>query len=214
MGHDWLLPLYDTVTKVLRIESHHRDLIERAALASGQRLLEIGCGTGNLTVLIKKLHPRVEVVGIDPDPKALTRARRKAERAQVAVAFDPGFAEELPYPDGSFDRVVSAFMLHHLDPHTKEAALREVGRILKPGGSLHIVDFGGGTGQASGIGARLQRHSKQLEGNRGNRTTTLLAAAGLDDPAEVGHRNTIVGPVSHYRATAPTAAADTAGPSR
>jgi len=135
-GRDWLLVFYDPIAKLLRTESAHRELIEQARLGPGQRVLEIGCGTGNLTLLVKTLHPGVEVVGLDPDPKALARARRKAEGRRLAVTLDRGYSDELPYPDGSYDRVLSAFMLHHLSRDEKSRTLHQVRRVLRPGGSL------------------------------------------------------------------------------
>ena len=131
-GHDWLLPLYDPLQKLLGFESYHRQLVDQADMRPSHRVLEIGCGTGNLAILTKRLHPGAEVVGLDPDPKALARGRRKAERFALAVRLDRGFAEELPYPDASFDRVFSAFMFHHLESDEKEKTLHEARRVLKP----------------------------------------------------------------------------------
>jgi ubiquinone/menaquinone biosynthesis C-methylase UbiE len=91
---------------------------------------------------VKRLHPEAEVVGLDPDPKALARARRKTEAAGVAIRFDAGFANELPYPDASFDRVFSSLMFHHLEREAKLATLRELRRVIAPSGSLHLLDFG------------------------------------------------------------------------
>jgi SAM-dependent methyltransferase len=98
MGLDWLLPLYDPFTRLIGIEPAHRTLAEQAELESAQRVLEIGCGTGNLSLLLKRMHPQLEVVGLDPDPKALARARRKARGAGLALQLDRGFADQLPYP--------------------------------------------------------------------------------------------------------------------
>ena len=128
MGRDWLLPLYDPLTRALGIPAAHRRLVDQADPRPGQRVLEIGCGTGNLALLLKRLRPEVHIVGLDPDAKALARARRKAARRALAVQMDRGFAEELPYPDASFERVLSAFMFHHLDPADKRRALCEVTR--------------------------------------------------------------------------------------
>src|SRR5262249_23530709 len=69
MGLDWLLPLYDPFTRLIGIGSAHRKLAEQAELESAQRVLEIGCGTGNLSLLVKRMRPQLEVVGLDPDPK-------------------------------------------------------------------------------------------------------------------------------------------------
>ena len=79
-GHDWSLPLYDPIVKLLGGDASRRALLYQAALRPGQRVLDVGCGTGTLATLVKRLHPDVEVVGLDPDPKALARARRKAAR--------------------------------------------------------------------------------------------------------------------------------------
>src|SRR6266849_8894036 len=87
-GHDWSLPLYDPIVKLLGGDKIRRVLLDQASLQPGQRVLDIGCGTGTLAILSKRLHPDVEVVGIDPDPKALARARRKAAKAAVSIQFD------------------------------------------------------------------------------------------------------------------------------
>ena len=204
LGHDRLLPLYDPLQKVLGVASAHRPLVDQAEIRPGHRVLEIGCGTGNLAILIKRLHPGTQVVGLDPDPKALARARRKAEREALSVQLDLGFAEELPYPDGSFDRVFSAFMFHHLEADGKVKTLREVRRVLKPGGSLHLLDLGGAKMRSDGVMARLQHRSDRLRDNFGVRIPTLMRETGFMDPMEVAHRVTIfIGRVTYYRAIAP-----------
>jgi ubiquinone/menaquinone biosynthesis C-methylase UbiE len=140
-GRAWLLPLYDPLVKLFGGDRARMTLLERAELRPGHRVLDIGCGTGTLLALIKRLRPGVDAIGIDPDPKALARARSKADKLGLAIQFDRGFADALPYPDGSFDRVFSSFMLHHLDDPVKAATLREVRRVLSPSGSLHLLDF-------------------------------------------------------------------------
>src|SRR5262245_49456493 len=142
-GRDWLLPLFDPFSKLFGSEVAHRQLIAQAELQPGQHVLEIGCGTGSVLALVRSLHPSVYVVRLAPDPKALAGARRKVEQSGRAVQLDRGFADELPYPDQSYDRVLSAFMLHHLAREEKVRTLAEARRVLKPGGSLHIVDLGG-----------------------------------------------------------------------
>jgi len=201
-GHDWGLPLYDPFMKLFGGDSTRRALVEQAALRPGHRVLDVGCGTGTMAVLVKRLHPDVDVVGLDPDPKALARASRKAERAAVSIRFDRGFADELPYEDVSFDRVFSSFMLHHLESDAKAATLREVRRILRPGGSLHLLDFGGPKRHADGLLARLFHSSHRLEDNFDDRIVTLMSQAGLADSKEVGHRTMVFGPIAYYRASA------------
>src|SRR6516165_12517193 len=137
-GRDWALPLYDPFVKLLGGDAARAALLEQAALRAGHRVLDIGCGTGTLAVLIKRRYPEVEVVGLDPDPKALARAARKAQRAALSIQLDQGFSDELPYPEGSFDRVFSSFMFHHVRADQREKTLHEAWRVLRPGGSLHL----------------------------------------------------------------------------
>jgi cyclopropane fatty-acyl-phospholipid synthase-like methyltransferase len=202
-GRDWLLPLYDPVVKLMGGESAHRQLIDQADLQPGQRILEIGCGTGNLTILVKTRYPAVDIVGVDPDPKALDRARRKADRQRVSVQLDRGFSDDLHYPDESYDRVLSAFMFHHLERDEKKRSLREIRRVLKPGGSLHLLDFGWGHDHSNGFLARLLHRSDHVRDDSGETIVALMRQAGLDDPAEVAHQRTIFGRIFFYHASQP-----------
>ena len=202
-GHDWLLPFYDPLVKLMGGGSAHRQLIDQAHLQPGQRILEIGCGTGTLTILVKTLHPAVEIVGLDPDPKALDRARRKADRQQVSLRLDRGFSDELPYPDGSYDRVLSAFMFHHLKRDEKEQSLHEIRRVLRPGGSLHLLDFRGAHDRSHGFLAHLFHRSEHVRDNSGDTILALMRQAGLDDRTEVAHQRTIFGRISYYHASQP-----------
>ena len=140
-GHDLFLPLYDPLVTLLGGNRSRRELIEQASITSGQRILDIGCGTGSFAVLLMRQRADVEVIGLDPDPKALRRAKAKATRAAVSIQFDQGFADQLPYESRSFDRVFSSLMFHHLDEQTQQRTLTEVLRVLKPGGSFHLLDF-------------------------------------------------------------------------
>jgi SAM-dependent methyltransferase len=204
-GHDWLLPLYDPLLRWMGVESALRELVERADLRPGQRILDVGCGTGNLVVLIKRLHAETDVVGLDPDPKALARAGRKAERAGASVQLDRGFSDQLPYADGAFDRVFSTFMFHHLELPEKRRTLLEVRRVLAPGGSLHLIDFGGASARADGLLARLLHRTEHLAENLEGRIPVLMHEAGLEDASEVAERSTLVGRICHYRADSPSA---------
>jgi len=138
-----LTPLYDTFFKLTRREEFFKSrLIKEANIRPGQRVLDLGCGTGTLTIMTKKAHPDSEVIGIDGDPQVLEIARRKAKEAGASIKFDEGMAYTLPYPDNSFDRVLSSLVFHHLATQDKERTLAEIFRVLKPNGQLHLVDFG------------------------------------------------------------------------
>lgn len=117
-------------------------LIEQAQIAPSNRILDLGCGTGTLAVLIKKQYPPTRMTGIDGDAKILNIARRKAVKERVEIEFDEGMSFALPCADGSFDRVLSSLFFHHLTRKNKLKTLHEVFRVLKPGGELHVADFG------------------------------------------------------------------------
>ena len=207
MGKRWLLPLYDPLLKLLGVDKTKRRLIEQAALRSGFRVLDIGCGTGSLAVLIKRSHPEVEVIGTDPDPAALSISERKANRAGLLIEFDRGFSDHLSYPDGSFDRVFSSFMFHHLEPSERLATLREIGRVLKSGGSLHLLDFVREHSVRSHTkehGQLIHRHGPVAERIEG-RMTSLMEEAGLVDATELKRAKNFFGPIAYYRANSPAA---------
>jgi ubiquinone/menaquinone biosynthesis C-methylase UbiE len=205
-GHDWLLPLYDPIVKLLGGDAARRALLEQAPMQPGQRVLDIGCGTGSLVVLMKRLHPDVDVVGLDPDPKALARGRRKAARASVSVQFDQGFADALPYPDASVDRVFSSFMFHHLARDEQAGMLWEVRRILRPGGVFLLLDFGGPEAGADGFLARLIHSSPHLRDNAEDHMLALLRQAGFASPQKVSQGAMLLGRVhiNYYEASVPT----------
>ncbi len=110
--------LYDLGTTILslgRVSALRRKMVELAAIAPGERILDVGCGPGRLTILAGTVAgPSSEACGIDPAPEMVDLARRNAERAGVEVRFQVGAIEALPYPDDCFDVVLSSLMLHHL----------------------------------------------------------------------------------------------------
>jgi len=143
LGIRALTPFYDLIQRwVVRDTRFKSRLIEQAGIQPGHRVLDLGCGTGTLALMVKRAQPDAEVVGLDADPQMLKVATAKAARETMAVTFDQGMAFRLPYPDDSFDRVLSSLMIHHLKTPDKGKAARELYRILKPGGRLHIIDFG------------------------------------------------------------------------
>jgi ubiquinone/menaquinone biosynthesis C-methylase UbiE len=201
-GHDWSLPFYDPIVKLLGGDKARKVLIDQAALQPGHRVLDVGSGTGTLAILIKRHYPEVEIIGIDPDPKALARARRKAAKAGVSIQFDQGFGDELPYPDASFDRVISSFMFHHLPAREKVNTLRAVHRVLKPGGRLHMVDFVRPEGGAHGFLARLFHSSERMKDNSESRVVSLMTQAGFRDPRKIGERTMFSGQVAYFQGVA------------
>lgn len=203
-GKDWHLPLYDPLCKLFGIDSDRKKLIDQAAIASTHRILDIGCGTGTLILLIKQHYPEVEVVGLDPNPKALARAKRKAERVNYVVQLDQGFSDELPYTSSSFDRVFSSFMLHHLKTKEKESMLHEVRRVLKPNGSLHLLDIENPESKTEKSLISRQVHSNPiLKDNSEAKILRLMSLAGFAQVKKICHKDIFFGRIAYYMASVP-----------
>lgn len=194
MGKRWLLPLYDPFTRLAGVGRIHERLLDRADPQRGQRILEIGCGTGNLLTALGRRGLDIAAVGIDPDPAALGRARRKAARRRLPIRFEQAFAGALPLPDAGFDRVLSAFMLHHLDEAGRLGALREARRVLRPGGQLHIVDIDGTPSDR-----KAHRHPRVAQ-SRPELVLAALTEAGLTGAAVNGRERARFGDYAFYRA--------------
>lgn len=184
-GRDVFLPFYDLIAKLVGADKARQALLDRVPLQPQDKVLDIGCGTGTLAVMLKQKYPSLNVVGLDPDPNALARAEAKAKRAGISVRFDRGFADAMEYEDLGFDVVFSSFMFHHLESGDREKALLEVRRVLKPGGSFYLVDFEA-SDDASGHGPmRLFHRSKRLQDNAAPRIVSLMQQAGFKDPKKI-----------------------------
>ena len=143
MTLNWLAPFYDRWCPGIGLGLPFRlETLRHAALRSGDRVLDVGCGTGVLTRLAAETVGMTgEVIGVDPAPKMIAVARANATRAGSRAQFRPAVIEGLPFEDGRFDVVLSSLMLHHLPPDVKQAGVEEVYRVLKPGGRFVVVDF-------------------------------------------------------------------------
>src|SRR5947209_14729216 len=116
--------------------------INLACIQPGEQVLDVGCGTGTLAMEVARLVGRAgRVAGVDPGTQQIARARAKAARRHVPIEFQIGVIEQLPFPDSTFDVVLSTLMMHHLPKSLKRQGLAEIARVLKPGGRLVIADF-------------------------------------------------------------------------
>jgi ubiquinone/menaquinone biosynthesis C-methylase UbiE len=199
-GLDFLLPLYDPMVKLLGADRARKKLFDQASVQPHHRVLDVGCGTGTFAVAIKSWLPSAEVVGLDPDPKALARSRRKAERAGISIHFDQGFANALPYSDGSFDRVFSSLMFHHIPHDSKLATMREVRRVLKPGGSLHLLDFEQEGPRSHNPLARWLHSSERMQDNAREQILGWMRGAGFSEARVVGSDQPIFGKIVYFAA--------------
>jgi len=198
-GRDVFLPLYDPMVSLMGFGRAVQELISQAKIERAHSVLDVGCGTGTLIVMLKRQYSAVQVVGLDPDSKALRRARKKAG---VSLQLDHGFADELPYGERSFDRVFSSFMFHHLDEQERERTSREVLRVLRPGGSFHLLDFVSNE-TSHGFFERLFAGHALMKTNTNERILGLISRAGFSNVTRVRDGSMLFGLMrtSYFRAS-------------
>lgn len=187
---------YDRLVNLLSFgkeKSLRQQIIAVARLKSGEKVLDVGCGTGSLALVAKaEVGPAGQIYGTDASPEMIDVARKKASQAGIDVTFQVDLIEQITFADNQFDVVLSSFMMHHLPDDLKREGLAEVYRVLKPGGRLLVVDIESSTG-----GSLIQRLSElmvQLHGghtamqNNVKRLIPFLEAAGFTN-VETGRIN-------------------------
>lgn len=194
-----LTRFYDTVVAaVTRERVFKARLVAEAALAPGLRVLDVGSGTGTLTLALKRACPEADVTGLDIDPDALRIAGEKVRTANLIVSLSHGSATELAFPNESFDRVCTSLLLHHLTAVQKAAALRETARVLKPGGRFLLADWGPPRGVIPRLGFAVVRLLDGLSvtaDNAAGHLPALISAAGFVGVTTVARFDTLFGTV-------------------
>lgn len=205
LGFHWLTRFYDPLIAVsMREMALKSRLVEQAAIAPGHNVLDVGCGTGTLAMRAKLRHPNARVVGLDGDPEVLGIARRKIEAAHLKVELYEGFADDGSiFPPASFDRILTSLLLHHLPADQKRLALKAIRSWLRPGGELHVLDFGPQDGRFLRLMARGVGWLDGVAGLRDNwdgRLPEMMREAGFDRADETGRAITAFGSVSFFAA--------------
>lgn len=207
LGYHWLTPYYDAVVGVTtREKSFKHALIKQAQFEDGQRVLDLASGTGTLTIWIKQCQPQVEVTGVDADPAIICLASSKAKKAGVSVQFDKAMSFDLPYPTAHFDRVVSSLFFHHLSWENKEKTAKELLRVLKPGGELHIADWGPAsnfTMRGLFLFVQVLDGFKSTQDNVAGRLLQLFKQTGFADVKQRQTFSTVFGTMALYSAMKP-----------
>jgi ubiquinone/menaquinone biosynthesis C-methylase UbiE len=128
--------------------------LDFAHLEEGESVLDVGCGTGTLAIAATyRVGGLGSVTGVDASPEMIDRAKKKARKRGVEVNFQTAAAQSLPFRDAAFDVVLSTVMLHHLPDNARAMCISEIRRVLKPGGRLLAVDFGGSAKQHKSLEA-------------------------------------------------------------
>ena len=201
-----LTPLFDGVVRTTMREQRFKAmLLDQAELRPGQRVLDLGCGTGTLALMAAEREPGLEVVGLDADPEILARARGKAAAAGAEIQFDQGLSTDLPYEDESFDRVCSMLFFHHLKPADKRRTAAEVARVLRPGGQLHVADFGPPGDplmHAAFLIVRLFDGREETQEHLNGRLPSIFEEGGLSEASTHASLRTFMGRLYLYRAEA------------
>jgi len=187
----------------MRESTFKRHLVKQARIERSHRVLDLGCGTATLTILIKRLHPGAEVIGLDGDEEVLKIAQAKAAKAGVDIALDHGMAFELPYSNSSFDRVLSSLVFHHLTRENKRRTTKEVFRVLRPGGELHVADFGKPNSALMYlISLIVRRHQEALDNFKGL-LPEIFREVGFEQVEESARYMTVFSTLSLYKARKP-----------
>lgn len=180
--------LYDFMTRAVPfLRALRRTLLEVAAAAPGERVLDVGCGPGTFVLALAPRAGAGTAHGIDASPEMIAVAQRNAEKARADVDFQVALIEALPYPDASMDLVTSSLMLHHLPDDVKAKGLAEIRRVLRPGGRFVAVDFA--THSHTGIGHLLSMLGHAHQDGTLEELTPKLRAAGFVDVQSVPTRH-------------------------
>ena len=148
--------------------------LQLADLHPGEQILDVGCGKGTLALEVARRGSAGRVAGIDPSSEQIARARRAAARRNAPIEFQIGVIEQLPFPEATFDVVLSTLMMHHVPAPLKRQGLSEIARVLKPGGRLVIADF---THHADRAGRSARFHAG---GSRLPDLVALVTDAGFE----------------------------------
>lgn len=178
-GYDW------AVAMTMREARFRRALLEEvvAQLPSHGAALDVGAGTGTFAISLARARPDCSIVAVDGDEEAIGLAKEKLGAG--AVEWRRALADAVPLPDDSLDAVVMSLLLHHLDRAGKVAALLEAARVLRPGGRLHVADWGAPGDplmQVAFLGLRLLDGFPNTRDHAGGRLPTLIVATGFKTP--------------------------------
>lgn len=204
LGYDWLSGLYDLTIKLTMPERKIRQkLIRLLEPAAGERILEFGFGTGSNLMMTNQQNPAAHYTGLEIDPKIKAIAQKRFEKNSISIPLDIYDGGKFPYDDHSFDKVYSCLVFHHLYKHEKMHCLREIYRVLKPGGTVIIADFGKPRSllmRACFLTVQVLDGFETTSDNLTGLLPDYLAQVGFLQVQERDFMNTLVGSFSYNKA--------------
>lgn len=204
LGYGWLTRFFDLAIRITMPETEfRRRTIEVVGPRAGETILNFGFGTGQNMVNVKRRFPDVKLYGLEIDPKVKAIAEKKLARANERVELRLYDGGVFPFEDDFFDKVVSSLVFHHLHAETKRSSLLELRRVLKPGGSLVICDFGKARNTLMRLGYGMVQLIDGFETTRDNvegKLPAFMEEAGFRNVEEAGFINTSLGTFSYYKA--------------
>lgn len=201
---EFLTRFYDPLVRFSTREFAFKNaLLKQANLNVNQKVLDLACGTGTLSIAIKKRYPQIEIKGFDVDGEILKIARRKAKLAHADIDFEQGFSDDLPFESETFDCVFSTLFFHHLTLERKHKTLQEILRILKPNGEFHLADFALPRNKSQFVLSKWIRLIDGFETTHDNlrgRLLALMQENGFENVERTGYFKTIIGTIRLFKA--------------
>lgn len=204
LKYHFLTPIYDWFIRLTMPEVKVKNqLVQQAELQAGEKILDFGCGTATLTLLIEEQCTDGLVIGLDTDPEIVAIAKKKISQKKSAITVLIYEGKNLPFPDRTFDKVLSSWVFHHLTTSQKIAAFKEINRVLKPRGELHIADWG----KAETKLMRLLFFILQVfdnfyttNDNVKGKLPQLIRKGGFQRVEILGNQSTLFGTLSYFKA--------------
>jgi ubiquinone/menaquinone biosynthesis C-methylase UbiE len=175
-------------------QSNSKMIVHMAKIKTGDKVLDVGCGSGNLTLTAKRyVGQSGSVNGIDASPEMIDVARKNARQTGINAIFDVALIEKLPFSDWTFDVVISRLVMHHLPDDLKQQALAEIFRVLKPGGTIFLADFQTPTNPILARLISLLIGHPAMTQSKVSNLIPVLARAGFDQLASGQTRSVFMG---------------------